>query len=103
MTGSPLRAVYVGDVGASSADWWSAGFAAAAYLSEEEAVHEHQVEIGELFDSVTPEPGWVIEINRGPAGSVLVQRSANAQLLCWAPGSTRGWGGCWPGRSATAA
>ena len=82
MTGLPLRAVYVGDVGSNSAMWWSAGLAgAAAYLSEEEAAQQYQVELGELFDSVTPEPGWVIEFNRGPAGSVLVQRSANAQLL----------------------
>jgi len=81
VTGSRLRAVYVGDVAANSAVWWSAGFAGAAYLGEEEADQEYRAELGELFDSVTPEPGWVIEFSRGPAGSVLVQRSANAQLL----------------------
>lgn len=80
-TGAGLRAVHALD--------WPLGLTAAGFpapvdfieLSRAELEDSYRQKYTELFDSISPRLGWILQFAGGNAGQVLVQQSRDARLL----------------------
>ena len=78
--GLGLRAVHVFSE-PKAAMGWARGVPGMAYLVEPPNTEDATARMGVIFREVHPDPGWVLEIERGPIGPLLVERSRQAAAL----------------------
>ncbi len=78
--GLRLRAVHVISE-QTSAMGWTPGVPGMAYLVEPPSTEEVTARMRVIFRQVHPDPGWVLEVERGPVGPLLVERSRQAAAL----------------------
>ena len=79
-TGSRLCAVHIFSVERALVGW-TPGVPGMAYLGETASRTESAARVREVFGQVHPDPGWTLELDDGPIGPVLVERSRGAAAL----------------------
>jgi nucleotide-binding universal stress UspA family protein len=60
---------------------WAPGLLGAPHTVPQSVFELAKLSIHQLFDSVSPEPSWMLTFLEGPAGHEIVQHARNAQLL----------------------
>ena len=78
--GLQLRAVHVIS-DRTSAMGWTPGVPGMAYLGQPSNTEEVSARMRVLFQQVHPDPEWVLEVEHGPVGPLLVERSRQAAAL----------------------
>lgn len=80
-TGAQLRAIYAITPTATGSPSWYPGFASWASYDDTAADNRERVEVTRMFDEIPARQRWTLESVHGPAGPVLVEACAGAELL----------------------
>ena len=99
--GLRLRAVHVISE-QMSAMGWTPGVPGMAYLVEPPSTEEVTARMRVIFRQVHPDPGWVLEVERGPS-ACWSNGPDKPPRSFWAPATTSASNGCWSDRSVTTA